>query len=149
MAGRRTITVTETIHVERPPDEVFDFTQDYTRRSTWDPAVGEATYLSKDPVRARVKLPRVGTVTVEYRLYRRGDRTTAAFTDVDSWLVSGGGGSWSYAAAGQGTDWSQTNTVELRHSTLTGWMAPLLERTIRSGMRTGMRRAKAMLEGGA
>ena len=147
--ARRTVTVTETIHVDRSPEHVFDFTQDYDRRTTWDAGIAEASYVSRDPVRARVKVPGMGSATVEYRLYRRGDRTSAVFTDVDSWIVVGGGGSWRYEPSGQGTDWTETNTLELRHPRLTGWLAPLIERIVRSSTKTAMRKAKAMMEAGA
>jgi hypothetical protein len=63
---RKTITVTETIHVAQPPDVVFDYTQDYRTRADWDPGVREATLLSESPRRARVEVPRLGRFTVEY-----------------------------------------------------------------------------------
>ncbi|HUG46789.1 MAG TPA: hypothetical protein VMP67_00070 [Candidatus Limnocylindria bacterium] len=40
--GRVTATATETIWVNRSPVEVFDYTQDYTTRTDWDPTVMSA-----------------------------------------------------------------------------------------------------------
>ena len=48
--GRRTITVSETIHVERSPEAVFDYTQDYGTRTDWDDQIARAVVVS-DPER--------------------------------------------------------------------------------------------------
>lgn len=144
--GRRTITVTESIHVDRGPEAVFDYTQDYATRTDWDPAIRRARVLGEDPRRVELTSPGLGTYVLEYRLFRRGDRTSAAFEDVGAWLFKGGGGSWRYEADGAGTRWTQTNTLELRHPRLTGWLAPLVERNVRTSMRTAMARAKSIME---
>src|SRR5262245_3060471 len=146
MADRRTITVTEMINVDRSPDAVFDYTQDYATRADWDPAVKRARVLQDEPRRVEITSPGVGTYPLEYRLFRRGDRTSAAFEDVGSWLFSGGGGSWRYEARGAGTAWTQVNTLELRRPRLTRWFAPMIERNVRSSMRKGMARARAIME---
>jgi hypothetical protein len=143
---RRTITVTETIHVDRPPEIVFDYTQEYATRADWDPAVKRARVLSEDPRRVEITSPGLGTYVLEYRLFRRGDRTSAAFSGVDSWLFSGGGGSWWYEPDGDGTAWTQVNTLELRHPRLTGWLASRIEASLRRSMRSAMARAKAIME---
>jgi hypothetical protein len=145
-ASRATVTVSETIHVDRSPDDVFDYTQDYTHRAEWDPAIAEAELLPEEPRRVRVRAPGVGTYVVEYKLFRRGERTSAAFADVDSSWMSGGGGSWAYVARDGGTDWTQTNTIELRFGRIGGLLAPFIRRQLRSSMREGMARAKANLE---
>src|SRR5262245_65364098 len=108
--SRRTITVTESIHVARSPNDVFDYTQDYGARARWDPAVVNARVLSENPRRVGIVSPGLGSYTLEYKLYRRGDRTSAAFEDVEAWLFSGGGGSWRYEPDGDGTRWTQANT---------------------------------------
>ena len=145
MAGV-TVTATESIWVDRSPEEVFDYTQDYATRSDWDPTVKSAKVLSEEPRRVEEVLEGIGPVVMEYKLYRRGDRTTAAFRDTASSLISGGGGSWSYAAKDGGTDWSQTATLEFRHR-LVGWlMAPLLHRNMQTLMRKAMVEAKRIME---
>lgn len=148
MNRRATITVSETVHVEQPPEAVFDYTQDYATRAVWDPGISEAQVLSEEPRRVRVRVPNVGRFTVEYRLFRRGERTSAAFVDVDSPWISGGGGSWSYEAADGGTSWTQTNTMELRHPRLFGWLAPIFRRNLAASMRQAMANAKRILEQG-
>lgn len=146
MPDRALVTVTESVVVNRPPDEVFDFTQDYTYRSEWDRYVRDPEILSEEPRRIRVRVPMLGSYTIEYQLFRRGERTSAAFVDVASWLIAGGGGSWRYEPDGVGTRWTQTNTMELKHPRLFGWMVPMLRRNLQQSMRTAMAKASRMME---
>ena len=149
MSGpRHLVTVTESIWVDRPPDAVWDYTQDYTRRTEWDAGVAEATILGGEPRAVRVKIPNLGSMTVVYRLDRRPERTSAAFTDVESGWVSGGGGSWEYEAADGGTRWQQTNSLELKHPRLAFLLRPMLERGLRRSTRRAMAEAKRRLEDG-
>ena len=143
---RRTVTVSETIHVDRSPEAVFDYTQDYATRTDWDDQIQRAEVLSEEPRRIRITARGLGTFTLEYRLFRRGDRTSAAFVDLDSAFFSGGGGSWRYEARDGGTDWTQTNTLELRRPRLLGWLAPVVEWNLRNGTRRAMARARAIME---
>ena len=143
---RRTITVSETVYVDRSPEAVFDYTQDYATRTDWDDQVKAAEVLSEDPRRVRVTVRGIGPMLLEYRLFRRGDRTSAAFVDLDNAFFSGGGGSWRYEARGGGTDWTQTNTLELRRPRLLGWLAPVVEWNLRNGTRRAMARAKSIME---
>ena len=98
---RRTITVSETIHLDRSPEAVFDYTQDYATRSDWDPGIKEATILSESP---------------------------------------------RYEARDNGTEWTQTNSFELKHPRLLGWLAPAFERSLRSSMRQAMGNARSIME---
>lgn len=145
MAERHTVTVTETIHVDRPPDEVFDYTQDYSTRPIWDASIKSAEKLGDDPRRFRLRMPGVGEAVIEYKLFRRGERTSAAFTDVKSTLFAGGGGSWKYEAR-DGTDWSQTNTLEFKNRVVGTLMAPMVRRSMTKGMRDAMAKAKSIME---
>jgi len=61
-------------------------------------------------------------------------------------FFSGGGGSWRYEARGGGTDWTQTNTLELRRPRLFGWLAPVIEWNLRNGTRRAMAKAKSIME---
>ncbi len=143
---RRTITVSETIHVDRSPEAVFDYTQDYATRTDWDDQVQRAEVVSEDPRRVRITVRGLGTFTLEYKLFRRGDRTSAAFLDLGNAFFSGGGGSWRYEPRGGGTDWTETNTLELRRPRLLGWLAPAVEWNLRNGTRRAMAKAKAIME---
>lgn len=143
---RHVVAVTEAIWVNRPPEVVWDYTQDYTHRPEWDAGVAEVTVLGSEPRAVRVKIPNLGSMTVVYRLDRRPERTSAAFTDVESSLVSGGGGSWEYAAAEGGTRWRQTNSLELKHPRLGFLLGPVLEHGLRRSTRRAMAEAKRRLE---
>jgi len=143
---RHVVSVTESIWVASPPEDVWDYTQDFTRRTEWDAGIAEATILQQEPRTIRVKVPRLGLMTVVYKLDRRPERTSAAFVDVQSMWVSGGGGSWEYEAAEGGTRWLQTNTLELRRPRLAFLFGPLLERGLRRSTQRAMAEAKRRLE---
>lgn len=147
MAGNRvTVTVAHTVHVNRTPEEVFDYTQDYATRMDWDPTVKSAKVLSEDPRRVQLDLEGIGPMVLEYKLFRRGERTSAAFSGVSSRLISGGGGSWDYAAANGGTDWTQTSTLEFRNGLVGRLFAPFLRRNMATLTRKAMEKAKAIME---
>ncbi len=144
--ARVTATATETIWVDRTPEEVFDYTQDYRTRTDWDPTVMSARVVSDEPLRVQAVMRGIGPLVIEYKLYRRGERTSAAFREVDSSLISGGGGSWSYVARDGGTEWTQTATLEFRQ-VLVGWLLrPLLRRNMGTLMRKSMAEAKRIME---
>jgi len=144
--ARQTVTVSHTVHVNRSPEEVFDYTQDYSTRMDWDPTVRSAKVLSEEPRRVEEDLEGIGPVVMEYTLFRRGERTTAAFKAKSSRLIAGGGGSWSYAARDGGTDWSQTSTLEFRNG-LVGWLfAPVLRRNMNTLTQKAMEKAKSIME---
>ncbi len=125
---------------------MFDFTQDYSKRSTWDPDNTDSELLSEEPRRIRSTVKGVGSAVVEYKLFRRPERTSAAFTEVDSRYVTGGGGSWSYAARDGGTDWTQNNTIELKPGFMSRLLAPMVRRSLASSMRKSMAAAKSIME---
>ena len=144
--ARVTVSATESVHVDRPPEVVFDYTQDYATRTDWDPTVMSAKVLGEDPRRVQAVLRGIGPLVIEYKLFRRGERTSAAFTNVESTLISGGGGSWAYAASDGGTDWTQTATLEFRHALVDWLLAPLLRRNMSTLMRKSMTEAKRIME---
>jgi hypothetical protein len=145
-SDRVTVTGTHTVHVNRPPDAVYDYTQDYSTRSVWDPSITNVEVLADSPRTYRLVIRGIGRFTIEYRLDRRGDRTSAAFTKVESTFFSGGGGSWSYVPSDGGTDWTATNTFELKHRRLGRVLAPFVRRQMLSSMRKSMAKAKTIME---
>jgi len=143
---RRVITVTESIHVARAPESVFDYTQDFERRTEWDKDIAASTTVAQDPRSARVTIPNLGSMTVVYKLDRRPVRTSAAFEDVDSRWITGGGGSWEYEAVEGGTRWQQTNSLELKPGWLTRLFASRIEGSLRKATQRSMAEAKRRLE---
>ena len=145
---RRVITVTESIHVARAPESVFDYTQDFTKRTEWDKDIASSTPIGTDPRSARVTIPNLGSMTVVYKLDRRPLRTSAAFEDVESRWITGGGGSWEYESVQGGTRWQQTNSLELKPGWLTRIFASRIEGSLRKATQRSMAEAKRRLEGG-
>jgi len=144
--SRHVVSVTESIWVDRSPEDVFDYTQDFARRTEWDGGIAKAKLVETEPRTARVQVRNLGSMTVVYRLDRRPERTSAAFSNVDSAWVTGGGGSWQYEPEDGGTRWQQTNSLELKRPWL-GWLiGPLLERGLRRSTRVSMAEAKRRLE---
>jgi hypothetical protein len=144
--NRITVNSSHTIHVDRPPEQVFDYTQDYATRADWDPAITHSELLSDAPRRVRATIKGVGSTLVEYKLFRRGERTSAAFTQMNSRIVTGGGGSWSYAAKDGGTDWTQSNTLELRSGLVGRLLRPFVRWSLARGTRASMATAKQIIE---
>jgi hypothetical protein len=89
--ARRTVTVTHAVEVAREPVDVFDYTQDPARRTDWDPSFRSVELVSVDPRRIRGDQDGLGRVTIEYKLFRRPERTSAAFLEIHSRWFSGGG----------------------------------------------------------
>jgi hypothetical protein len=144
--ARVTASATETMWVNRSPEDVFDYTQDYTTRTDWDPTVISAKVLSEDPRRVQVVMEGLGPLVIEYKLFRRGERTSAALIDVGSRLIAGGGGSWSYEARDGGTHWTQTSTLEFRNTLVGRLLSPLIRRNMATLMRKAMAEAKRIME---
>lgn len=141
------LVVTESILVDVPPEALWDFTQDYTRRSTWDSGVLEAEVLASVPVpRIRVRAQGGLRAVFQYRMFERPVRTSLAMEDVESSWIAGGGGSWAYQAQGASTLWTQTNTLVLKPRWWLGLCAPLLRLGLRSSTRRAMRKAKQLAE---
>jgi hypothetical protein len=118
------LTVRVTVDVNAPPERVWDYTQDWTRRTEWDALILDATILAAEPRRVRVTA-RGATFLVRYKLTDRPRKTSLVMAEMTSRWFAGGGGSWVYEAIEGGTRWTQTNTVTLRSDLvrlLFGWL---------------------------
>ena len=141
------VTVTERVHVRRPPEFVWDFTQDYSRRAQWDTSVIEAQVLATEPAPSvRVRCAGGLRAVFRYKLFERPRRTSLALEDVHSPWIEGGGGSWSYEAADGGTLWTQSNSLVVRGGFWRRLFVPLVRRELAASTRRAMRRAKEMME---
>lgn len=144
------VTVTESLWIERPPDVVWDFTQDYDRRAEWDPEVLSAEVIQSVP-RRRIRIRGRGGLrgVLEYKLFDRPRRTSVALTEVRSLFVEGGGGSWTYEPKNAGTEWTQTNTVRLKNRLVFWLFASFARHNLERSTRLAMTNAKRLLEGPA
>jgi hypothetical protein len=139
------VTVEESIVIAAPPETVWDFTQDWTRRTEWDPAILAAEMLPGEDrtVRARTLS---GSFLVRYKLFDRPRRTSLAMTESTSFIVTGGGGSWDYRPEQTGTRFTQQNTLVLRNPFLAWLLGGPLRWQLRRLTRRALANAKAVLE---
>ena len=143
-------TVTETILIERPTQEVFDFLTDAASRSQWDESVVFEELTSPLPVG-------VGT-TIHSRLRAMGREndfhwrvmqfdpparmaTVSTSGPVPTTLVM------DFLASGNACD--VCATIEATPEGLMQFVEPLIREMVRTNLSTGLARAKALLEGHA
>ncbi len=140
-----TVTISESIFINRPPYLVWDFTQDYNKRSLWDKTIREAKVIETKPRRISI----VGSwglkAELVYKLDDRPNKTSLVMTNVSSVMISGGGGSWKYIPEDSGTLWTQTNTLIFKDSFLLRLLRPLITMSLKKNTRRGMKTAKTML----
>ncbi len=142
-----TVTVKETIYVNASPEIVWDFTQDYEKRTTWDRSIIRATVLQVKPTRI-VEIKAKGNLAAkfQYKLEDRPNKTSLAMIDTKSFFIRGGGGSWKYEASDKGTLWTQTNTLQLKSGLLSRLLRPAISYQLKRSTRASMRRAKRIIE---
>jgi hypothetical protein len=140
------ITVKESIAVAAPPEHVWDFTQDYSRRAEWDDFVKDARVEQESP---RVVWIRSHGMTCRFR-YKLDDRprkTSLLMTDIQpGWLFTGGGGAWVYENENGGTRWTNTGSLTIKNRFLYWLLKPFLAWQLRRSYRRAMTKAKAMIE---
>ncbi|MGH7282357.1 MAG: SRPBCC family protein [Polyangiaceae bacterium] len=140
------ITVDHRIVVAKAQDVVWDYTQDWTRRTELDFSVARAEILSDRPRVIRVSSRGGGSFEVSYKQTDRPRKTSLAMTSFTSFWLRGGGGSWRYDETDGGTTWSQRNTLILRDGFLGSLFAPFFRWILRRATIDGMNRARKILE---
>ncbi len=141
------VTVMRSIQIDAPSDAVWDYTQDWRRRHEWDRSVVKATYLSEaSPVVVQVQGTGGLRFKVSYRMRQRPHMTSLVMTDLDSFWVTGGGGSWKYEEDDGKTLWTQHNTLILRGDLLGQIFRPLFAFVLARTTRQMMARAKTKIE---
>ena len=143
----KNITVTVEIVVSASPEEVWDFTQDYSRRPLWDPMITHADVIEEKPPR-KVKVWGQGSfyALFQYKLDKRPERTSVATIEMTSPIIESGGGSWSYQDTPDGTCWRQTNTLCLKSGLWQKLLRPVVHYQLHRSTVKGMQRAKQMIE---
>lgn len=144
----RQITVTESVVIPRPPEQVWDFTQDYRRRPEWDASVMAAEVLAGDgPPRVRVRMRGGVDCVFQYKVFDRPRRTSLAMSEVRSWLLAGGGGAWTYDAVDGGTRWTQHNTIVFRNAFLGVCFGAIAHWQLARSTRRAMLQAQRLIVG--
>lgn len=82
----------------------------------------------------------------QYRQFDRPYRTSLSIEEVQSVIVAGGGGSWSYVDMEGGTSWTQTNTLAMKPGWWRRLLLPLVQRQLLLSTRRAMEKAKQKLE---
>lgn len=141
------VNVRATRVVNAPPEAVWDFTQDYALRPTWDRSVIAATVIGLHPRTIDIRGRGGFRCTLVYKADRRPSRTSLTMTRVRSAVIESGGGSWRYDPCPQGTRWTQINTLRLRLPRWTGPITrPIVGLMFRAQVRAAMRAASAAIE---
>ncbi len=124
----RNVVVKDSIVIAAPPEKVWDYTQDWTRRHEWDPGIVSAEILQAEPRIVRARGKGFVTMMVRYKLVDRPKKTSLEMTEFRPGVFAGGGGSWTYEAEGAGTRFSQVNTMKLGTVAyvLIGWLVRIV-----------------------
>lgn len=143
------ITVEESIFIAQPPEAVYDFTQDYSKRPLWDSLIKEATVVETTPNRVVTTVAKDGsTMTLRYKQEDRPYNTSLAMTDVVSQMMeSGGDVSWQYEEQDGGTLWTQVNKIVLKDAMWAKLMLPVATKYFKDKTIQAMQKAKEMMEG--
>lgn len=148
MIDKINITVQHSIIINRTCEEVFDFTQDFSKRILWDKSIIEYKIVSDLPQR-RIFIKSKGGITtvLEYKLFNRPGKTSLRMTEINSSIVTDGGGSWMYEKQSNGsTLWTQTNTLSLKNSLIGKFLKNFVENSLRKNTIKAMQKAKEILE---
>jgi hypothetical protein len=141
----RTVVSKHSIFIAKPREAVWDYTQDYGKRPIWDFSVLEASILANEPSRSvRLRARGRTTMTFLYKLDDRPNKTSLATTEVKSFILESGAGSWSYEEHKLGTMWHQTNSVVLTRKA--ALFKPILSWFFGRQTRTAMVKAKGLIE---
>lgn len=142
------ITVSDSIFINRPPEAVWDFTQDCYKWPEWDRLINGADLIQTNPkkvdIRGRGKL----VAQLDYVLNERPLKSSWQMVNIISPLFTEAESSWSYTQVDGGTLWSQNKTYTIKDSLFTWLFSPLTVLTFRSTTKLGMRKVKNMLENG-
>src|SRR5947209_2271807 len=98
------ITIKHSIAIAKSKEVVWNFTQDYSKRMSWDSAVLETSVLQSEPQRI-VKLKTKGrtTMTFMYKLDDKPNKTSLVAREIESPIIESAGGSWMYEEDHTGT----------------------------------------------
>ena len=142
-----TINIKHSIFIKRSPEQVWDYTQNYDNRKKWDKTVVKAEVLQTKPKRmVKLKMKGSTTMTLEYKLEQRPNKTSLQAKDIQSSLIQAAGGSWTYEKQDEGTLWTQTNNIVLKNRLWNSLMFPLYKNIYLSQLITAMKLAKIMIE---
>jgi hypothetical protein len=120
-----TLVIKYSIFINKPREQVWDFTQDYGTRRKWDHSIKDAYVIESRPNRI-IRLKTKGNVimTFVYKQDERPYKTSLATSEVQSLFIESAGGSWIYEELNGGTNWTQRNTIQLKQKRLLSILLP-------------------------
>lgn len=144
---KNSITIKQSIFINKPKSIVWDYTQNYAKRSVWDTSVLSAEVLHTSPNRmVKLKLKGNTTMTFVYKLDDKPNKTTLKAIEIESAYIKSAGGSWNYEDKDGGTIWTQVNTMVLKDSVFLSLFSWSFKFLIQAQTRRAMNKVKAILE---
>lgn len=128
-------------------EKVWDFTQDWKRRTEWDDSVDGVMEIREEAQKfVRAKFKGGMTFDVLYKASERPKYTSLTMIGTHSALITGGGGSWVYKSHQGKTEWVQNNTIILQDGLFGKLIAPIVRIFLKWSTLKSMAKAKALLE---
>jgi hypothetical protein len=148
MTSKININVNHSILIHKSCEVVWDFTQDFSLRTSWDPGILECRIVTDAPDRtADIRAKGGLSATLEYKLFDRPNKTSLRMTSIKSPLVVDGGGSWTYEKQqDNSTLWTQSNSITLKNSWMTGFLKHFIAASLKKNTVLSMQKAKTILE---
>jgi uncharacterized membrane protein len=142
------ITVQHFVVINKSCEEVFDFTQDFSKRRLWDKSILSCKMISEFPERKiSIKAKGEMTAVLEYKIFNRPNKTSLRMTNINSPIVVDGGGSWTYEKqSDEKTLWTQSNTISLKKKFISKLLKRFVEKSLKRNTIVSMQRAKQILE---
>lgn len=142
-----TITVKEAIIIESTKETVWNFTQNFHKRKSWDKTILDYKILQKKPHKL-IWFKAIGgiTATLKYKLCDRANKTTLKLIDVKSPLIKGGGGSWKYESMNNKTKWTQVNSLTIKSKFWYIVLGGFLKTMLKFNTKKSMKKAKSLIE---
>lgn len=144
---KNSITISQTVCIEATPEAVWDFTQNFNNRTTWDDSIISVEVVSEAaPKKVRIKSKGGLETTLVYKQENRPHKTSLAMKDTKSFFIKGGGGSWKYQKQDAGTLWKQTNTIILKNVFVRFFLGKYIKSILEKETLKSMLKAKQYIE---
>lgn len=144
---KSSITVKHSLRVFQPAEVVWDFTQNFDKRTLWDRNIKEVLVIQDVPYRLVKIRTRWGLQTVlKYKLENRPSKSSLAMKNTRSSIIRGGGGSWTYQKSEDFTIWTQTNTLILKKGLASLFLKSLVKAMLLRDTKRAMNKAKYLIE---
>jgi hypothetical protein len=141
------LTIHHSILISKPRETVWDYTQNYNKRTIWDSSVLEANVLQIAPnLMVKLRLKGNTTLTYVYKLYDKPNKTTLVSKEISSPIIELIGGSWTYEERAQQTLWTQKGTIVFKNNFLLYLLLPVFKVVVNILTKKAMKNAKREIE---